>query len=457
MRTCKTILAALIAAAVVNLMVGCGNPSDMLGTVEDRVAEAQAAPEYSVTYDGHGHDGGTVPTDSSKYREGTIVTVKSNISLVLSGYIFIGWNTKENGDGEFYSEGDTFPMPEHDVILYAQWSENTVYTITYHLNGGVNHVDNPDSYTVDSDTITLQAPNKTGYSFEGWFDNDSFIGTPITQIPQGSTGAREFWAQWSIKQYQITYDPKNASSGSAPAPQTGDYQSELIISENTGNLIGPEVEGEHSGSGIKQVFLGWSQNQSATSVDYVGGDPFEITDNTTLYAVYTNDESVLRKIGPGGGWVFYDNGSTQTWGRYLEAWIEDEGNYNWKTENTSTGGTSELIGEGYSNTYGDMTGSEHPGAEEIRNKSHGEKEDWHLPALNELNKMYLNLHCGENDDDDNENYEPIGGFMSGVYWSSSEGNETDAWGTDFNTGISLTVKKNYSSDPTLVRAVRAFP
>ena len=47
------------------------------------------------------------------------------------------------------------------------------YRINYELNGGI--AENPDSYTSDSETITLKAPKKKGYSFIGWLeDNDKF-------------------------------------------------------------------------------------------------------------------------------------------------------------------------------------------------------------------------------------------------------------------------------------------
>jgi uncharacterized repeat protein (TIGR02543 family) len=70
------------------------------------------------------------------------------------------------------------------------------YTITYHLNGGEGATD--ATYTVESEAITLPTPVKSGNNFQGWYDNSEFTGSPITEIPQGSTGNKEFWAKWSI-------------------------------------------------------------------------------------------------------------------------------------------------------------------------------------------------------------------------------------------------------------------
>jgi hypothetical protein len=42
------------------------------------------------------------------------------------------------------------------------------YTIEYNLNGGTNNPNNPGTYTIESDIITLQNPTRTGYIFDGW-------------------------------------------------------------------------------------------------------------------------------------------------------------------------------------------------------------------------------------------------------------------------------------------------
>ena len=41
------------------------------------------------------------------------------------------------------------------------------YQITDDLGGGTNAAGNPDTYTTE-DTVTLQAPSRTGYTFKGW-------------------------------------------------------------------------------------------------------------------------------------------------------------------------------------------------------------------------------------------------------------------------------------------------
>ena len=101
------------------------------------VLYAQWTPAYTVTYNGNGNTGGTVPVDgSSPYLQGATVTVLGNTgTLVKIGYTFAGWNTAANGSGTSYSPGNTFAMGSSNVTLYAQWTANA-YTVTFDANGG---------------------------------------------------------------------------------------------------------------------------------------------------------------------------------------------------------------------------------------------------------------------------------------------------------------------------------
>ena len=67
------------------------------------------------------------------------------------------------------------------------------YGITYHLNGGVNSVENP-AYQ-NNETIILKAPSRAKYAFEGWY-TDSAYKTKITQITAGSNQAYNLYAKW---------------------------------------------------------------------------------------------------------------------------------------------------------------------------------------------------------------------------------------------------------------------
>lgn len=83
-----------------------------------------AADTFSVSYDGNGSTGGSVPVDGAVYATGESVTVLGNAgTLTLSGYAFAGWNTAANGSGTIQPAASTFAMGTANVTLYAQWSQ----------------------------------------------------------------------------------------------------------------------------------------------------------------------------------------------------------------------------------------------------------------------------------------------------------------------------------------------
>ena len=69
------------------------------------------------------------------------------------------------------------------------------YTITYvNVDGATN--ENPASYNVETGTITLKDPVKTGYTFAGWYGTDDFTGDAVIKIAQGTTGNITLYAKW---------------------------------------------------------------------------------------------------------------------------------------------------------------------------------------------------------------------------------------------------------------------
>ena len=83
------------------------------------------------------------------------------------------------------------------------------------------------------------------------------------------------------------------------------------------------------------------------------------------------------------------------------------------------------------------------------NYTDGTYSDWFLPSKDELNKMYLNIGQGNALGLGN-----VGGFLYS-YWSSTEHDDTKAWGQNFSSGKPWKQSKGYGNGLN-VRAVRAF-
>ena len=154
------------------------------------------ANTYSVTFDKNAQNAtGTMENQNFTYDKET--TLLSN-SFSNPGYRFSVWNTKADGSGEVYNNNQSVKnlTSEKDgtITLYAQWTLEGNYLITYNLNEGTNNPNNPLEYNVESATIVLQAPTKEGYIFEGW---ENEFGNVITEITKGSTGDITLTAQWT--------------------------------------------------------------------------------------------------------------------------------------------------------------------------------------------------------------------------------------------------------------------
>ena len=81
-----------------------------------------------------------------------------------------------------------------------------VYNITYNGLEDATITDNPSSYTVESDTITLNNPTKTGYAFSGWSTDGAATPAKDVKIDQGSMGDKAFTANWVIYTYTVTFN-----------------------------------------------------------------------------------------------------------------------------------------------------------------------------------------------------------------------------------------------------------
>ena len=88
--------------------------------------EKKCSTEYNVYYDKNA-DGATgdLRDENSPYKAGVTVTVLGlgQGTIAREGHVFLCWNTKADGSGIDYNEGDTFKILACDVTLYAQWVE----------------------------------------------------------------------------------------------------------------------------------------------------------------------------------------------------------------------------------------------------------------------------------------------------------------------------------------------
>ena len=80
---------------------------------------------------------------------------------------------------------------------------DTTFHITYVLNGGTQG-ENAPTRIEQNETVTLPTPTKTDYVFLGWYDNENYTGTSLTEL-SNVTGNVTLYAKWIKENITVTY------------------------------------------------------------------------------------------------------------------------------------------------------------------------------------------------------------------------------------------------------------
>ena len=197
-----------------------------------------------ITFD-EGSSLGTIPSDPKK-----------------TGYTFAGWFSNEGLTSGFNFATDVSRLTDN-ITVYAKWNIKS-YTVTFDAQSGTPA---PNAVSADyGSTITSpQEPEKTGYSFGGWFKDanltDEFIfGTDVI------TDNINLKAKWNINVYTVTF---NSNGGSDVTTQYVNYNDTA------------QIPAEPSRTGYS--FAGWNYNFSTP-----------VTGNIEITASWTIDSYPVK-------------------------------------------------------------------------------------------------------------------------------------------------------------------
>ena len=166
-------------------------------------AKWTAAPivKYIIAYTSNGATSGSVPVDANDYAAGSSAKIMANTgSLAKAGYVFSGWSN----NGVTYTPGQTVAV-SGDFTMSAVWTAvPTIYTATYLYNytGGNTYTTQP-GISSGSTLIAPTIPNRTGYSFVGWY-KDMACTNPWNFNGDAVKADATLYAKWVANIYNVS-------------------------------------------------------------------------------------------------------------------------------------------------------------------------------------------------------------------------------------------------------------
>ena len=200
------------------------------------------------------------------YYWGTSSTYSNNSYTTISG-------TNQAVNKTVSSSGIYYLTVKDASGNVSSTASKAFYKTSFNANGGT--ISPLNVLTMYGYSLILPTPSKSGYSFNNWTTNVDGSGTSYSAgdcyvVRSNVT----LYAQWSQNPYTLKY---NANGGNgAPNAQTGN--GDITIS-----FSAPTRKG--------YTFLGWATVADARTAQYQPGATFNLTNNTTLFAVWEKKDS----------------------------------------------------------------------------------------------------------------------------------------------------------------------
>ena len=201
------------------------------------------------------------------------------------GYVFKGWNTRNDGTGTAYADHVEVSL-NADMTLYAQWLKEL--TVKFDGNGSTEG-SMPLQMVYEGNSVVLAANTfiRDGYGFTGW--NTKADGTGTAFAGGASVTPADdmtLYAQWSSETVTVTFDSNGADDG---------YTDPQTVGINTATVL--------SGNGFRKYdsdFKGWNTRADGTGTGYGNQDIIVADCDVTLYAQWARRLTI----------TFDGNGST---------------------------------------------------------------------------------------------------------------------------------------------------
>ena len=267
------------------------------GKVEYKInvrQRAKSSQGYSVVLN---RGDGSGQTKSYTVSEGdwTLPTIAS-MSWTRLGYDFLGWGLSATQMSWIYKDGKTVWV-DGPLELYAKWQESAqsgIVSVSFETRGGSSC--SSRDYVVGRTYGSLPSTTQEGYTFLGWYANDSVwsprAASAVYTTTEVSSSVTTLYARWRANSYTVKLDQQGGSGGTGSVRvQYGDITFRMP-SITLPTRPGYRFEGyftERNGSGTQY----YNADGSACRAWGIAGD-------ATLFALWRANVYTLT-LGPNGG------------------------------------------------------------------------------------------------------------------------------------------------------------
>lgn len=193
-------------------------------------------------------------------------------------HTFAGWY---NGDKKFVFDADTTNAP-NVLELVAKWDINQ-YTVKFVSDHG-SFADQTIEHGKPIDTDNLTPPTVEGFTFDGWYTDDTY--TTEFDFTQPIKSNTTVYAKWTANDYEVSFVTEH---GNAPTSQNVKYNG---TASDPGKL---KEEG--------YTFIGWyTDDNYSKKFDFTQ----PITSDTKVYAKWEKNAPNTYALNVSGAFVYVD-------------------------------------------------------------------------------------------------------------------------------------------------------
>lgn len=194
----------------------------------------------------------TIDSNGGNYNGDTNIDLVLGTNYTLKeptreGYTFVEWQV--TGNNSSISE-DLFTMGTENSTVKAIWKANK-YTVVYSSDTELDK--ESIEVTYNSAYGTLAVPQKVGYTFIGWYLEDTYENRVDSSTIVKTSKSHILYAKYEVNKYKLTIDLNNGTY-----PEDIELERELSYNE-TINLMTPTREG--------YIFTEWSIDNDKAKIN----------------------------------------------------------------------------------------------------------------------------------------------------------------------------------------------